>query len=237
MSRASRRRVRPVWRSSIQLSVLAEEVQYVRGDLMTGPRVRCPGPRAATHRKHGERVQGGCRPGRRQGLIAAGEELGPQRIHHLHDGRNRAPVPVERHDAVRIGGDQGFGQARVGALEAHDGLLDVADDQRARRLPGKGPEKGELDRVGVLELVDDDAVDAAQHGVADIVVGAQQALGIAQHVGKVDDAEGALALCIAGKDRLGAGDQRGGMHAGVLERPGWVWSASAAAITAAANSS
>ena len=97
-------------------------------------------------------------------------------------------------------------QGDVGAPETVDGLLGIADDEQLAGLEthgapvvGGGAPLGQqeddlrLQRVGVLELVDQQIVESRLKGGAHVAPPQQQVAGLAEQVGEVELAEGRLA--------------------------------------------
>ncbi len=87
-------------------------------------------------------MSGGVLRGEQSVIIA--EKAWAERIDEIHDPRVGAPVSVKRvgFELLRERDRQPW----VCALEAHDRLLGIADDERALRLPRQGPQERELDR-------------------------------------------------------------------------------------------
>ena len=112
-----------------------------------------------------------------------------------HQRRVAAVVGVER--APVAGGAGGLEVGRhVAAAEGVDRLLGVADEDH-RRDAGEGAvEDRPLDRVGVLELVDEHDLPAAAHPVAGGAVGVlERGRELAEQVVVGEDAEPPLAAC------------------------------------------
>ncbi len=149
-------------------------------------------------------------------------------------------------DGAEVGGEgQDFPTARfdealhllvdrdVGAAEAVDALLGVADDEELAGLRGGrraspwpwarllvlGQEEGDLglQGVGVLELVDQDVVEALLEVAADREVSGQDVAGLQEEVGVVDD--GAFVACGLRRRRGSRVGGRGGPRRGRRSRP------------------
>ena len=107
-------------------------------------------------------------------------------------------------DQVGIDGRRGQGldgrvhQRRVGAAEAVDGLLGIADPDRLSRERGQLEEDGELDGAGVLKLVHQDEIDLAGQLGADLLA-PEQLQRERLLVDEVDHAALALVLLISGE--------------------------------------
>ena len=93
----------------------------------------------------------------------------------------------------------------VGAAEAVDGLLRVADHEELAGLelhlpPRRGARLAlaeveddlRLQRVGVLELVDEEVAEAPLKGAAGVEIGREQVAQAAEEVGEVESSEGDL---------------------------------------------
>ena len=124
-----------------------------------------------------------------------------QGIDEIDDRRRRAPGPVQRQNGRAqpllqpAGG--GTQQLRVGAAEAVDALLGVADDEGAAAAAGvagghllqQRQQQAPLGRTGVLELVEQQVIDALVQAVADplgIAVRGQQAVSAPFQVGEAE---------------------------------------------------
>jgi hypothetical protein len=122
-------------------------------------------------------------------LLAFRDDLGEHLVDPRQQLRNGAEVLVETDDIGPEATPRPIPQRDVGSPKAVDRLLRVADDEELARCQlGLGPRRGrrgrvgrgqqerdvELDRVGVLELVDEDDVDARRQAGANAGVGAKQ---------------------------------------------------------------
>ena len=129
----------------------------------------------------------------------------------MHQPRLRAPVLGQRAGFLRVVVDQRFKQARVGALEAHDGLLEIADDQCGYARVPQLPQQLELEWVGVLKFVHNHAVDAPGQRGQHIRQRAQQAAGHRDHVVVVDQASQPLRVIVVLQSSVTGAQQRGDM--------------------------
>ena len=135
--------------------------------------------------------------------------------------RNSAPMRAPR-ARTRRGRRRSF--ARIGALEAEDGLLVVADGEDGSRRPDAPPRRKfqseraddvPLALVGILRLVDEDVIGPLVELVADPLAHArleQQLFRPADQVVEIDHAGGALRFAIGTREGL-AGAQPGGERA------------------------
>ena len=106
---------------------------------------------------------------------------------------------------LKVEGD-GFGVADgevedvgdVGAAEGVDGLAVVADDHHGAVTCGHEVDDFALDGVGVLELVDEEVVEAALERLADVVVFAEEAAPEDEEVVEIGDAGLELAALVEG---------------------------------------
>ena len=137
----------------------------------------------------------------------------------MHQSRLRAPVLGQLTGFLRVVVDQCFEQARVGALETHDGLLEIADDQCGDARSPQLPQQLELDWVGVLKFVHNHAVDAPGQRVQHSRLRAQEAARCRDHVVVVDQAGLPLGVIVVAQGSAGGVQRRGEMLDGVLERP------------------
>ncbi len=159
------------------------------------------------------------RLGRERRVFGPGAKQPPsERVYDVHQSRLRAPVLGQRAGFRRVVVDQGSEQARIGALEAHDGLLAIADDQRGNARGPQPPEQVELERVGVLELVHNHAVDTAGQRAKHGWFRAQQATCHGDHVVVVDQACLPLRIIVVPQGPAGGAQQCGDMLDGVLVR-------------------
>ena len=106
---------------------------------------------------------------------------------------------------------QRFHKSSVRALETHDRLFEVTDNQRSHATRNDMPQQRKLDRIGILELVDNDAVDTTGKGVAGFRMLAKQCFGLHDHVRIIEQLEAALCFGIAFEDGLDPTDQRRGV--------------------------
>ena len=93
------------------------------------------------------------RPLRAQALavgVAGRERL----LRERDDLGGRAVVRLEREDARALGGGEALDDLRVGAAPGVDGLVGVGDRDQVRALGGQGLDQARLDRVHVVQLVD-----------------------------------------------------------------------------------
>ncbi len=109
-------------------------------------------------------------------------------------------------------------QTRVGTLESHDGLLEVADDKRG--YPGllDLPQQVELKRVRVLELVHDEAVNTIGKGGQHLWPLREESARCGDHVGVVHEAGLSLDPVVLRDNVLGRSQQCACMLLGVLHR-------------------
>ncbi len=145
---------------------------------------------------------------RRQSRVRIPEQAFPHRVDPRHQGLRSPPVEGQRLARLRVLFLELPEQPRVGILEPHDRLLDVPDDQR--RDPGllDLPKEGELERIGILELVDHQAVDTAFQDRKDVGPLREDLVGTRQHVRKIDQARLSLLLTI-GSETILARPQKG----------------------------
>ena len=129
--------------------------------------------------------------GRLVGLVRRLDEVGEDAVHEAEDGRARAEVLHEVQDArppLRLAGEL-VEEAHLRPPEAVDRLLGVAhDDERSRAIAREEPRDLDLQRVGVLELVDDEVLEAAAEPLADGGVVAQRVARLDQQVQEVENA-------------------------------------------------
>src|SRR6056297_962894 len=111
---------------------------------------------------------------RGQRLIGRAEKARSKRVNEIHDPRIGTPVAIKALASIRKANLHGALQTRIGALKAHDRLLAVSDDQCARDRPCDAPEERELDRVGILKLVDDHTVELGSKAFEDRRIAGQK---------------------------------------------------------------
>ncbi len=92
-------------------------------------------------------------------------------------------------------------------MESHDGLFEIADDDRRHAGLFQLPQQCELQRIGILKFVDHKAVDPADQGLENVGALVQQLPCCRDHVGVVNDARLALGLRVV-KQHLLAGRQQ-----------------------------
>ncbi len=128
-------------------------------------------------------------------LAAIGEQplARPSRlpVDHPHggiqDGLRRAVVLLEQEDlSVRVVLLEAAHVANVGAAPTVDRLIGIADRVQVGLIPCQVPQPLILDRVGVLELVDEQVREAAPVGEAHVLMVAQQAHGAQEQVVEVE---------------------------------------------------
>ena len=185
-----------------------------------------PGRRARLEPEDGRATRLAVRLERRVGRLLArrlGRELRAEdRVHPVAEAPGRAKVRRQReqpavlldaaaHEAVRLD---------VGAPETVDGLLRVAHDEeraRARRQPSPVPAVGvaagqvekdfRLDRIGVLELVDEDRQEALLEGAPDGGMVAQKIPRVEQEILEVQAAVAAAPRRVVAHGRRDDRDQ------------------------------
>ena len=131
--------------------------------------------------------------GRLVGLLRGQDELGEDPVHEAQDGGARAEVLHEVQHGPALRGlrpaRQLAEEAHLGAAEAVDRLLGVAHHhQRPGAVAGEEARDLDLQRVGVLELVDDQVAEAAAVPLAHARVVAQRVARHQQEVEEVEDA-------------------------------------------------
>ena len=131
--------------------------------------------------------------GRLVGLLRGLDELGEDPVHEAQDGGAGAEVLHEvQHGAARRGlrpARELAEEAHLGAAEAVDRLLGVAHHhERPGAVAGEEARDLDLERVGVLELVDDQVAEAAAVPLAHARVVAQR---VARHQEEVEEVEDA----------------------------------------------
>ena len=118
-------------------------------------------------------------------------------VHKMLNGRHAAVGRLQRH-RNRAALTQAIGDAAirtdVGAAETVDGLFRIADDkQRAgTELPvvsrGEATQEIRLQRIGILELVDEDVAESIAESAADVLVVADQIARLDQEIEKIERA-------------------------------------------------
>ena len=132
-------------------------------------------------------------------LVGLLDQVGEDAVDEAQDGGPRAEVLRQVQDARPRGAPlatQLAEEAHLGAPEAVDRLLGVAHHhERAGPVAGEEPRHLDLQRVGVLELVDHQEAEALPEPGADARVVAQRVARLHQQVEEVEDAAlGLLAL-------------------------------------------
>ena len=168
-----------------------------------------------------ERVEGG-----KAGLPIGREHDLEALVDEGEDRGAGAEIGGDRQEAVGILGAKGVARlhvgADIGAAEAIDRLLGIADqEERARpdpepgpvviaidRLAAQPPEDFGLQRIGVLELIDEDMREALSQRAPDIVMVAQQIARGEDQIVEVELGARALVVAIALQDRTRLLDQR-----------------------------
>ena len=154
---------------------------------------------------------------RLRAFLALGDHRPEHAVHPLEQRRDRAEVLAELLDAVGEEPLRAIPQRDVGAAEAVDRLFRIADDEdlawpqhrlrprrrRQRRVVGRQRERDvELQRIGVLELVDEDHVDAFGHRDANLLVRAQHIAGVDQQIVELEPAALSPLLDAGERERL-----------------------------------
>jgi hypothetical protein len=150
------------------------------------------------------------------------EQRRAERVHRSQHLRRRAEVAAEGdHLGPRLAGARALGaeHLEVRVPKPVDRLVLVADDEQARGGAAKRLDEVDLDRVRVLELVDQDVIEAlapfAPRGRRP-----QQLEGAQLEVGEVERRAGGLRVLVAAPERLEGGLERGARVAGGVELSG-----------------
>ena len=168
------------------------EPRGLRAEQVLAARVR----RRGEAQRHDRGLVGEARRGRDRlvgrlvGLVRRLDEVGEDAVHEAQDGRARAEVlrrgAGRPAPPLRLARELAE-QAHLGPPEAVDRLLGVAhDDERSRAVAREEPRDLDLQRVGVLELVDDEEPEAAAEPLADGGVVAQRVARLDQQVEEVE---------------------------------------------------
>ncbi len=145
--------------------------------------------------------------------LVAGHHRSKRRVHERldlgHAPKARREVEKRCAPVLHAAADLAI-DGHVGAAEPVDGLLGIADDEESSRVRlglapvglagivgGKKQEDLRLQRIGVLKLVDEDALEAALKPLADPAVVAHQVARDEQEVEKVERAVLRLHLFVA----------------------------------------
>ena len=115
---------------------------------------------------------------------------------------------------------QGFEQARISPLEAHDGLLQITDREGRNAGLAQPPQQGELQRVRVLEFVHYQAVDPACQGFENVGPLPQQTLCRRNHVRVVDQPGVSFRVLVVDQCFLACHEQRFEVALRVAQRTG-----------------
>ena len=150
--------------------------------------------------------------GRLVGLLRGQDELGEDAVHEAQDGGAGAEVLHEvQHGAALRGlrlARELAEEAHLGAAEAVDRLLGVAHHhERPGAVPGEEARDLDLERVGVLELVDDQVAEAAAVPLAHARVVAQRVARHQQEVEEVEDAPLGLLPRVQARDAAQGPDE------------------------------
>ena len=167
---------------------------------------------------HLERLQRACPRLRLEQIVALAEESGPNGVDEVHERRLRAPVGRQGIDRIRMLSSQRFEQARIRTLKTHDGLLEIAHHQRRHPCLPQLPQECELNGVGVLKLIDDQAVDPRGKRLERLRITLQKVVGQGHHVGVIHESRFALVVTVVNDHLLAGLHERTDVSDGVSQR-------------------